>query len=260
MGAGDYRFNYRLVIEYDGQAFHGWQKQEGLVTVQSELERVVHLILRTTDTSGLQAAGRTDAGVHARGQVVNFKTDVEIEPLRFKHSVSSLLKGKLSVLDVSPVEMDFNSLHKALSRQYSYRILNRPAPAVLDYARTWHITAPLDVERMQREALTLIGKHDFTSFRASGCMSTSPFKEIFESEVRVEGHHITYRVVGKGFLKQMVRNIVGTLVQLSRGTLQLQSMEAVMASKDRRLAGVTAPAHGLYLDYVQYEGWKSKFF
>lgn len=246
------------MIEYDGQAFHGWQKQEGLVTVQGELERVVHIILRTTETSGLQAAGRTDAGVHAKGQVVNFRTNEVIDPLRFKHSVSSLLKGKLSVIDVETVPMSFNSLHKAVSRQYCYKILNRPAPAVLDYGRVWHITAPLDLEIMSNEAKKLIGKHDFTSFRATGCMSTSPIKEIFESEIQVEGHHITYRVVGKGFLKQMVRNIVGTLVQLSRGTLNITSMEEVLASKDRRKAGVTAPAHGLYLDFVQYDGWNSR--
>lgn len=252
-----FRFNYRLIVEYDGQAFHGWQKQHNQVTVQGELERVVHTILRSTETSGLQAAGRTDAGVHAKGQVVNFKTDIVIDPLIFKHSVSSLLKGKLAVLDVAQVPMDFNSLHSAVARQYVYRILNRPAPAVLDYGRVWHISAPLNRRVLHQESQKLVGKHDFTSFRASGCMSTSPIKEIFESEMVEEGDYLTYRVLGKGFLKQMVRNIVGTLVQISRETLQLSSIQDVMDSKDRQKAGVTAPAHGLYLEYVQYEGWRS---
>lgn len=219
--------------------------------MQGELDRVLRLVLRK-DISSIQGAGRTDSGVHARGQVVNFKTDGEIDLLRLKHSVSSLLKGELAILEADYVPDSFNALRSAISRQYSYHILNRPAPAVLDRGGVWHITSELDLERMQREALVLLGKHDFTSFRGSGCMSSSPVKEIFESEVSRDGYYIIYRVLGKGFLKQMVRNIVGTLVQLARGTLEASSIKEVLEARDRRVAGVTAPAHGLYLDFVRY--------
>lgn len=253
-----YEHNYRIVIEYDGGAFHGWQKQNDLRTIQGELERAMHTSLRSNEISGLQAAGRTDAGVHARAQVVNFKTNLVIDPLRFKHSISSILKGDVAVLDFAEVSSSFNALHSAKARQYCYRILNRPSPAVLDKGRVWHITADLDLEKMKHAASVLIGEHDFTSFRGSGCMSSTPIKKIFESEITRDGDYVLYRVKGKGFLKQMVRNIVGTLVQHGRGTLEAPSMEAVLEAKNRQVAGVTAPAHGLYLDYVQYPDWESR--
>lgn len=248
-----YSKNYKIIVEYFGGAFHGWQKQKGLLTVQSELERVIRTVLHSDDISPLQGAGRTDAGVHARGQVVNFRTDLDIDSLVFKHSVSSMLKGKLAVLSVEEVPMSFNALRSATSRQYSYRILNRPAPAVLDHARAWHVSSPLDVSKLRDDALCLVGERDFTSFRASGCLSSTPIKTIRESEVIVDGEYLIYRVIGKGFLKQMVRIIVGTLVQLNRGKTRLNSMSEILEAKDRRMAGVTAPPHGLYLDQVFYD-------
>lgn len=253
-----YAHNYRVVIEYDGAAFHGWQKQPGLRTVQGELERVIRSYIRTDEVSGLQSAGRTDSGVHAWAQVVNFRTNATFDLFRFKHAVSSMLKGDVSVLDVAEVPSGFNALHSALSRQYTYRIVNRPAPPVLDKHRVWHVATKLDREFMQHSAAMLVGEKDFKSFQGTGCLSKNTVKSIFESELTVTGDYLEYRVLGKGFLKHMVRNIVGTLVQLGKGNLPIATMEEVLAVRDRTRAGMTAPSHGLFFDYVQYEGWNSR--
>jgi tRNA pseudouridine38-40 synthase len=247
-----YSHNYKIVIEYDGGCFHGWQKQQNLITVQSELERAIHIALHTDQVSPLQAAGRTDSGVHALGQVVNFKTNFEVDLRRLKSAVSNILKNKLSILDAVEVPLSFNSLHSAVARQYRYVILNRHAPAVIDHTKAWHVVFPLDIDRLKSDAAVLVGEHDCTSFRASGCLSKSAIKKIFNSEVEVQGRHLVYTIRGKGFLKQMVRNIVGTLVELNRGKLELQSMSEVLYAKDRKKAGPTAPAHGLYLERVEY--------
>jgi tRNA pseudouridine38-40 synthase len=245
--------NVRLIVEYDGSRFHGWQIQPGLRTIEGELERVISLVLRET-IHPIYASGRTDAGVHARRQVVNFHTTAaEPDLLRLSHSISNLLRGELAVLAADIVPDDFNSRYSAKSKQYSYHILNRFGPAVLDRGRCWYVGSPLDVERMHREAQTLVGEHDFTSFRGSGCHATTAVKTIFESEVYREGDRIVYRVVGSGFLKHMIRNIAGTLVALAQGRLAYASMQAVLDAKDRRVGGMTAPAHGLFLDWVDYD-------
>lgn len=243
--------NVRLTIEYDGSKFSGWQKQPNVRSVQSELERALNIALKE-EVETLYASGRTDAGVHARGQVVNFFIKEEADLFRLKHSVSSILKGELSVLKAEYVPDYFNSQNSAKSKQYSYTILYRAAPAVLDYGCVWHIAADLDVDRMQLEAAKLVGEHDFTSFRATGCASKSAVREIYESEVFQRGEYLIYRVVGAGFLKQMVRNIVGTLVGFGKGTIGVTSMEQLLNLKDRTRAGMTAPAHGLCLDWVEY--------
>jgi tRNA pseudouridine38-40 synthase len=247
-----------MVIEYDGSHFHGWQKQSHVNSVQAALETAIHQALHSTEISPLQASGRTDAGVHARGQVVNFRTDIEIAPFAFTHAVSSILKHRVAVLSIEKVATDFHALHSATSRQYQYYILNRAAPAVLDVGRVWHVPKPLDLATLNADAAALLGKHDFSSFRGSGCLSKNPVKNIFESFwIREEGDLLVYTIRGKGFLKQMVRNIVGTLVRLNHNKLKAKSIEEVLLARDRRVAGITAPANGLFLDYVCYEGWSS---
>jgi len=244
-------YNIRLIIEYNGAAFHGWQQQPGLRTVESELKRVLPLILRE-EVGVVYAAGRTDAGVHARGQVVNFIVTQKPDLRRLRFSVSSLLKNDLAVLAADFVPLDFRARRDAISRQYSYRIDNRDAPLVLDYTRVWHVPIALDLDAMRNSAAELLGEHDFTSFRGAKCASKSPIKNILESELSVDGPRITYRIVGTGFLKYMVRNIVGTLVQIGQGFLRADAMSEILAARDRRAAGMTAPAHGLYLDWVRY--------
>jgi tRNA pseudouridine38-40 synthase len=243
--------NIRLVLEYDGTLFHGWQKQQGLRTVQTALHETLELVLREK-IAELRGASRTDVGVHARGQVVNFLVEREPDLTSLKHSVSSLLKGEVAVLDAEIVPDDFNARYGAKCKQYTYAILNRRQPPVLDKNRVWHVSADLDLERMRAAARELVGEHDFRSFQAADCSAQSSVREILESELTGVPPCLCYRVVGTGFLKQMVRTIVGTLVDLGRGKSVCPSMEAILAARDRSKAGMTAPACGLCLDWVKY--------
>ena len=244
-------YNVRLIIEYNGAAFHGWQHQPGLRTVESELKRVLSLVLRE-EIRVVYAAGRTDAGVHAKGQVVNFLVSAPPDLRRLRFAVSSILKNDLAVLTADFVPLDFRARKSALARQYSYRIENRDTPLVLDHTRVWHVPMALDIPAMARAAEAVIGHHDFTSFRGTQCAARSPLKTVLESELVVTGTMLTYRVVGTGFLKYMVRNIVGAIVEIGRGLKPVDSMGAILAARNRRAAGVTAPAYALYLDWVRY--------
>lgn len=244
--------NVRLIVEYDGSHFHGWQMQPGMRTIEGEIERVLELVLREK-IHPIYASGRTDAGVHARGQVVNFFTTKEPDVLRIAHSLSNILRGELAVVKADIVSDDFNSRYSAVCKQYTYTILNRLGPAVLDYGKAWYIGGKLDPVFMNAQARAVIGEHDFSSFQGSGCNSRTPIKTILESEVTTDGPFVRYRVVGTGFLKHMVRNLAGTLVDLSKNFLALKSMAEVLAARDRKQAGVTAPAHGLCLDWVKYD-------
>ncbi len=242
----------KLIVEYNGSRFHGWQKQPGLRTIQGELERIISVVIRTP-AGPLHAAGRTDAGVHARGQVVTFRTEHEVDLYRLANGVSHLMKGELTVLSAEFVPMDFHPGISSTHKQYSYRILNRSTPAVLDAHTLWHIAPKLDFDRMQSDAKLLVGTHDFSAFRDSTCTASSTVKTIYRSYFERNDDLITYYVVGTGFLKQMVRNIVGTLTDIGRGRIRDRSFSEIMASCDRRVAGVTAPPHGLTMDWVSYD-------
>jgi len=244
--------NVKLIVEYDGSRFFGWQKQPGLRTVQSELERVIGVICRRP-IGPLHAAGRTDSGVHARGQVVTFKTEEIPDLWRLSQGVSHLMKGELAVLSAEVVGDDFHPGIHATHKQYSYRILTRPSPAVLDKGRVWHISKPLDLELMRVCAASLVGEHDFTSFRDSECCAKSTVKTIYSSVIDRQGDLLIYRVIGSGFLKQMVRNIVGSLVDTGLGRLKFASFQQLIEKRDRRAAGVTAPAFALSMDWVSYD-------
>jgi len=242
----------RLIVEYDGSGFHGWQKQLNLRTVQAELERCVQIVTRSP-IGPLHAAGRTDAGVHARAQVVTFRIGEVPDLYRLMHGVSHLMKGELAVLRADVVPDTFHPGKSATHKQYTYHIINRPAPAVLDKGRAWHVSHNLDLEVMRKNAAMIVGNHDFSSFRDSECTAGSPIKTVFSSELLADGADLQYRVVGSGFLKQMVRNIVGTLIGFGRGILPIPDVETLLAARDRRLAGITAPPHGLFLDWVAYD-------
>jgi tRNA pseudouridine38-40 synthase len=243
----------KLVVEYDGSQFHGWQKQPGLRTVQSELEQVLAVVCRQP-ISPLHAAGRTDSGVHARGQVVTFTVSELPDLWRLAQGVSHLMKGELAVLSAEAVHDSFHPGVDSTHKQYSYRVLNRPSPAVLDARRVWHISRPLNLELMRACAASLVGEHDFSSFQDSECCAKSPVKTIYVSGIQAHpGGLVVYRVIGSGFLKQMVRNIVGSLVDVGRGRLKVLTFSELLESKDRRKAGVTAPAHGLSMDWVSYD-------
>jgi tRNA pseudouridine38-40 synthase len=243
--------NVCLIVEYDGRKFHGWQKQGELRTIQSELERVIEIVLRT-DISPLHAAGRTDSGVHALGQVVTFRVDAEPNLDKLAQGVSHLLKGELAVLSAQIVPDDFHPGRCATHKQYRYTILYRKAPAVLLAGKAWHVHRPLDISAMQDAARALIGTHDFTSFRDSDCTAKSPVKTVYSSDLELDGDLLTYTVVGSGFLKHMVRNIVGTMVDIGKGGMNGRTMQQILEARDRRAAGITAPAHGLTLVWVSY--------
>jgi len=244
--------NVKLIVEYDGAGFHGWQKQPELRTVQGELEKAIATVLRSP-ISPLHAAGRTDAGVHARGQVVTFKVDADLDLFRLSQGVSHLMKGELSVISAEVVPDDFHPGWNSTRKLYAYRILVRPTPAVLDARRVWHISQEMDLGVLKRCAQVVVGTHDFSSFRDSTCTATSTVKTIFSSDFTLEGDILVYRVIGDGFLKQMVRNLVGTMTDIARGRIRGRTMEEILAAKDRRLAGVTAPAHGLCMEWVSYD-------
>ena len=240
-----------MIIEYDGSHFCGWQEQAHATSVQEELHQTLEVVLREK-IKVVHASGRTDAGVHARAQVVNFHVSQTPDLHRLGHAVSSILRGKVSVLSTEIVDDSFHSRRSAKRKQYSYRIINRPMPLVLDQGRGWYVPDRLDIQLMKEQAALLVGEHDFTSFRAANCDAPSSVKLIYESEITESGNSLIYRVVGAGFLKQMVRTIVGTLVGIGRGTLEPKSVLEILALKDRTKAGITAPAWGLYLDWVEY--------
>ncbi len=242
----------KLIVEYNGSRFHGWQKQPGLRTIQGVLEQTISTVLRSP-AGPLHAAGRTDAGVHARGQVVTFKTEQPVDLYRLANGVSHLMKGELTVISAEFVGLDFHPGISSTHKQYSYRILNRATPGVLAAHTMWHIAPPLNFDLMQSDASLLIGTHDFSAFRDSTCTASSTVKTIYKSYLVREGDLITYCVVGSGFLKQMVRNIVGTLTDIGRGRIRNRSFAEILQSRDRRVAGVTAPPHGLTMDWVAYD-------
>ena len=243
--------NIRIDIEYDGSGFCGWQWQPGRRSIQQTLQAALETVLREK-ISVLYASGRTDAGVHARRQTCSFKISCTPDLQRMAFGVTSILRGEIAILNAEYVDDEFNARRSSKRKQYRYVILNRRAHPALDRGRLWHVPLPLDFELLQHEAQALIGTQDFKSFQAVGCQSLSTVKEIYESEWIREGDLLHYRVVGNAFLKQMVRNIVGTQIDLSRGALKVGSMAEVLAARDRRMAGQTAPAMGLYLDWVEY--------
>lgn len=243
--------NIFLKLEYNGAGFHGYQIQPGLRTIESELRLALQMVLREP-VHKLYAAGRTDAGVHALGQVVNFWSAQLPDFDKLTSGVSHILRGELSVVECKVVADDFHARKNAKRKQYSYTILNRPGPPVLNRGRVLHRTGRFEIERMQAEALKLVGRHDFLSFRDADCNSKTSVREIYESELISKPPYLIYRVVGNGFLKQMVRIIVGTLLAIGRNRLEPNDIRQILELKDRNKAGPTAPAHGLCLDWVEY--------
>ena len=243
---------YLLTIEYDGTGFHGWQRQEDLVTVQSVLEEALYSLSQENIT--LYVSGRTDAGVHAKAQRAHFD-------MKKKLSCHNILKGMnfylqeqgVVVLDVKKVNDDFHARFDARQRQYSYYILNRKAPSALGRHRYWFIPYSLDVNAMEAAAQYLLGKHDFSAFRAQGCQSKSPVKTLSSIKIQKEGEIIKFTLVAPSFLYHQVRNIVGTLVQVGRGKWSPEYLQDVLQSCDRKKAGPTAPAAGLFFDHVSYK-------
>ena len=244
---------YRLTLEYDGGPFVGWQRQDNGLSVQQAIEETV--LAFCGETVSLVAAGRTDAGVHATGQVAHLDLVRETAPERLQSAINALVRPHpVAVLQAARVPDGFNARFDAVARHYLYMILNRRAPSVLDRQRAWHVPHRLDAERMHAAAQALVGRHDFSSFRAAECQSASPVKTLERIHVRRGGDRIEIAVKARSFLHHQVRNIVGTLKLVGDGREPVGFVPEVLAARDRRKAGATAPAHGLYLTAVDYPG------
>jgi len=243
---------YRLNIEYDGQEFVGWQRQDSGLGVQQVLEDAARAFAGEAVT--VQGAGRTDSGVHALGQVahVDFAKDWPADTV--KDALNAHVRPHaVSVLDAEPVDDEFHARFSATYRRYRYRVLVRRAPPAVAAGRVWWVPVPLDEVAMDAAGRVLLGNHDFTTFRASLCQAKSPVKTLDELTVRRDGDEIQFDLGARSFLHHQVRNIVGTLRLVGEGKWSADDLAEALAAKDRSAGGPTAPAHGLYLTGVSYD-------
>ena len=243
--------NIRLLIEYDGTNYHGWQIQPNGITVQEVLEK--NLAIMTRQRVRLVGSGRTDAGVHALGQVANFQTSASIPLKGFHRGLNSLLPPDIVIKSVEEAAADFNAQLLAKRKTYLYTILNREIPSAVHRNYSWHYPIPLNVESLQVSAQLLVGKKNFASFQAADADTGNPIREVFRADwFAGKAPFLCFAIEAEGFLKQMVRNIVGTLVDVGRGKISIEEFERILKAKDRRQAKMTAPPQGLFLMKVEY--------
>lgn len=242
--------NIKLTLEYDGTAYNGFQRQDGLPTIQAELERAVAII--TKARSGVIGAGRTDAGVHARGQVASFRTEARMPAEKFAPALNSVLARDIRVLAAEEVPLGFHARYDARSKTYEYTIDTRPVPSVFLRKYAHHVPFALDLEAMQRACSYLVGPHDFRSFAAAHGGAKTFTRDVKRLLPESDGDLVRMTVEADGFLYNMVRIMVGTLVLVGMGKLTPGEVQAIRDAKDRRLAGPTAPARGLCLVRVDY--------
>ena len=242
---------YRITIEYDGTPFVGWQVQVMGASVQGEIGAALERF--TGERVVVKGAGRTDAGVHALGQVAHFDLEKPWEPFRVREAMNFHLKPwPVSVLDCQQVADDFDARFSATRRRYLYRILARRAPPALDRGRVWWLPVALDAPRMHDAAQRLLGPHDFTTFRAAACQSASPVKTLDALDVNAAGDEIRIRAVARSFLHNQVRSMVGSLKLVGEGRWSADDLAAALAARTRARCGPVAPAAGLYLAGVDY--------
>ncbi len=243
---------FKLVIEYDGTAYHGWQRQKSDRSIQAEIEKALAVMTRQAIT--LAASGRTDAGVHALGQVAHFACETAIEPEAFHLGLNSLLPDDIVITNCENVPDTFHARYDARRKTYRYRILNRRVPTAVDNRYVWHIRKKLQIETMQAAATQVVGPHDFKAFEGTGSPRSSTVRTIFRAQLNREAEgYLIFEIEGDGFLRYMVRNIVGTLVEVGRGKITPEDFKSILESKDRDQAGATAPPQGLFLVSVDYD-------
>lgn len=244
----------RLTLAYDGTAYRGWQHQPGQKTIQGELEEALRQI--TGEAVRTVASGRTDAGVHAHGQVVSFRCQGHLSAAVFQRALNAKLPQDIAVREACEVPDDFHATHDALRKRYRYVIHDGPVRDVFQLRYCWHLYQRLDVAAMDRAAQALRGTHDFASFQTAGSERPSTIRTIFDTQVQRhqagQGEQVTVEVEGDGFLYNMVRAIVGTLVTIGTGSRPETWIREVLAACDRRAAGQTAPPQGLFLLNVTY--------
>jgi tRNA pseudouridine38-40 synthase len=239
-----------LLVEYDGTDFHGWQRQDNAPSIQGELERVMQSM--TGETREVRGAGRTDAGVHARGQVAHVDTERDI-PLRGFHlGLSKGLPRAIVIRRVTEAPAEFDARHSALAKHYRYSIWNDVVRSALRDRYTFHVRRALDEARMNEAAQHLVGRHDFAAFRAADCERKTTVRTLHRVQVRRDEELVTIDVEGDAFLKNMVRIVSGTLIAVGQGRLAPEAVALIRDGRDRRAAGVTAPGCGLCLERVDY--------
>ena len=243
---------YRLTVEYDGGPFVGWQRQANGPSVQEALEEAVFRFCGERTT--VHGAGRTDAGVHALGQVAHVELQRVAVAATLRDAINFHLKpAPIAVLEAAPAADDFHARFSARAREYVYRILDRPSPPTIDRDRVWWLPHPLDVDAMARAAKVLVGHHDFTSFRSTLCQAETPLKTLDRLDVRREGAEIRVTARARSFLHNPMRVLTGTLKLVGEGRWRTADVERALAARDRTRAGQTAPACGLYLLSVEYD-------
>jgi tRNA pseudouridine38-40 synthase len=242
---------YRLTVEYDGAPYNGFQAQAELPSVQTSLERAITAF--SGERAVIFAAGRTDTGVHATGQVVHFDVERDWPASTVMNALNAhLVKESIVVLDAIVAPPDFHARFSAKGRAYLYRILNRGAPPALERGRVWHVKKPLDAEAMHAAAQALVGHHDFTTFRDMQCQARSPTKTLDVAEVWRDGEEVRLRFASRSFLHRQVRSMAGTLAEVGLGRWSASDLKAALEAKDRTACGPVAPAAGLCLIAVEY--------
>ena len=244
--------NIKLTIEYDGKDFNGWQKQPNKLNIQGTIEQAIKII--TGEEVELNASGRTDAGVHALGQVANFKTNSNIPIEKVAIAINSNLKKSIRIIKAEEVQEKFHSRLSCKKKTYRYVINNSEIPSAIYRNLETHIPIKLDVEKMKKAAKYLEGEHDFKSFKASGTSSKSSIRIIYQAKIiQMLNNRIYIELTGNGFLYNMVRIIAGTLVDVGSGKINPEEVKEIIDAKDRSMAGKTLPPQGLYLVSVEYD-------
>jgi tRNA pseudouridine38-40 synthase len=242
---------YKLTLEYDGAPFVGWQRQANGLSVQEALEQAIFAVAGEAATA--HGAGRTDAGVHARGQVAHIDLAKAWSGFRLSEALNALLAPKpIAVLAAEEVAADFDARFSAVMRHYVYCIVNRRAPLALARERAWRVKRRLDVAAMREGAALLIGRHDFSTFRDSQCQATSPIRTLSRFDVERDGDAIAMRISARSFLHRQVRSMVGSLEHVGAGKWRVEALKEALEARDRARCGQVAPAAGLFLERVDY--------
>ncbi|WP_032112805.1 tRNA pseudouridine(38-40) synthase TruA [Candidatus Paracaedibacter symbiosus] len=245
-------YRYKLTIEYDGRFFCGWQRQKNILSVQEAIETAVRSFSGQQDVL-VYGSGRTDAGVHALGQVAHVDLEKEFAPYRVMDALNFYLRAyAVTILAVDQMPTDFHARFSAKSRSYVYRIINRRGPLAIETGRAWHVIKPLDTASMQEAAQLLVGLHDFNSFRAIRCQAASSLRMVDSFTVTKHNETVQLEVQSRSFLHNQVRIMVGSLVLIGEGKWTLEDLSRALALADRREAGPTAPPDGLYFSKIIY--------
>lgn len=242
--------NIKLTIEYDGKGFNGWQKQPNKLNIQGEIEKAIQNI--TGKQINLIGSGRTDAGVNAYGQVANFKIDSNFPIEKMATAINSQLKKSICIKKAEEVPEEFHSRYNCHSKTYNYVIDNSEQGTAIYRNLSYHISKKLNVEKMRKAILYLIGEHDFSSFKSSGTSSKSSVRTIYDAKVEKDGEKIIISLTGNGFLYNMVRIISGTLVEVGLESIEPEDVYKILNAKNRQMAGKTLPPQGLFLVKVEY--------